>query len=142
MASRNVETHRAANQAWNSRDFDAVISQMAPSISYTDHPRGHTITTPGEFKEFATAWGKTFSDGRITDPTYLDAGDAVIAQYVARGTNDGPFGPYPATGRQLTFALCEIFRFDGDGQIVGGGLYYDRLGMLAQLGHVEIPAAA
>lgn len=142
MASKNVETHRAAHQAWNRRDFDAVVSQMAPSISYTDHPRGQTVITPGEFKEWVTTWAQLFSDGQITDAGYLGAGDAVVAQFVARGTNDGLFGPYPATGRELTFALCEILRFDEHGLIVGGDVYYDQLSMLVQLGHVEIPAAA
>jgi hypothetical protein len=115
---------------------------MKDAISYTDHARGMTITTREEFKEWVGDWAKFFSDGKITKARYVDAGDTTISQFTGRGTNDGTFGPYPATGREIVFDLCEILTFDGEGRIAGGDIYYDQLGMLIQLGHVEVPAAA
>ncbi len=142
MASKNVETHRAAHEAWNRRDFDAIVSAMVENVTYVDHPRDITISARDEFKEWAAAWAQFFSDGKITDARYNDAGDTVVAQFVARGTNDGAFGPYPATGREVTFPICEILRFDHEGRIVSGELFFDQLGLLVQLGHVEAPAPA
>ena len=33
--------------------------------------------------------------------------------------------------------MCEITRFDEQGRIVGGEIYYDQLTMLTQLGHMR-----
>jgi steroid delta-isomerase-like uncharacterized protein len=142
MASKNVQTHRDAHEAWNEREFDAVTEKMASSITYIDHARGLTIRTRDDFKEWIQEWAQMFSNGKIVDPKYTDAGNTVIARMTGRGTNDGPFGPFPATGREVRFDICEILEFDDQGRIVGGDVYYDQLSILTQLGHVETPAAA
>jgi steroid delta-isomerase-like uncharacterized protein len=142
MASSNAETHRAAHEAWNRRDFDAIMEMMASSIEYTDHARGLTIRTREDFRGWIQEWAEAFSNGKLVDQEYLEAGDTVVARMTGRGTNDGPFGPFPATGREARFDLCEFLEFDNQGTIVGGDIYYDQLSLLAQLGHVEIPAAA
>jgi steroid delta-isomerase-like uncharacterized protein len=142
MASKNVQTHRDAHEAWNAREFDAVIEKMTSSIAYTDHARGLEIRTRDDFRAWIEEWAQMFSNGKIVDPKYADAGNRVVARFTGRGTNDGPFGPFPATGRELRFDLCEVLEFDDDGKIVGGDIYYDQLSILTQLGHVETPAAA
>jgi len=43
-----------------------------------------------------------------------------------------------ATGKPLELHLCEILRFDANGQIVSGELYYDQLSIFAQLGHANV----
>ena len=50
MESRNVETHRAGHEAFNRRDFDAMVKEYAESISWIDQARGITFRTPQEFK--------------------------------------------------------------------------------------------
>jgi steroid delta-isomerase-like uncharacterized protein len=138
MASQSVEKHRAAHQAFNRRDFDEIAGMMTEDFTYTDHPRGETFRGPDAFREgFLERWVASFSDAEVSDPTYLDAGNASIAQMTGRGTNDGPLGDLPATGKTLNFPLCEVMRFNERGQMVSGGAYYDQLTMLAQLGHVE-----
>ena len=37
----------------------------------------------------------------------------------------------------MDLPFCELMRFDESGQIVSGGLYYDQLTMMTQLGHIE-----
>jgi SnoaL-like polyketide cyclase len=58
----------------------------------------------------------------------------VVARFTCGGTNDGPLGPFPATGRQWTLPICEMWHFDADGSVVGGEIYYDQAALLAQLG--------
>ena len=53
-----------------------------------------------------------------------------------------PLGPFPATGRPFTLPLCELWRFDAGGRVIGGDLYYDQASLLAQLGLLALPAAA
>ncbi len=142
MASQNVETFRAAHQAFNRRDFDGAVSKMAEDLTYRDQARNATFTGRNGFKEFMQGWVEAFSDATVTDPSYLDAGDTVIAQFMGRGVNDGAFGPLPATGREIDVPFCEIMRFDDNGQIVSGSIYYDQVTMMTQLGHIEPSAEA
>jgi steroid delta-isomerase-like uncharacterized protein len=142
MTSQNVETFRATHQAFNTRDFDEVVSKMAEGFTYRDRARNVTFTGRNGFKEFMQGWAGAFSNAAVSDPIYLDAGDTVIAQFMGRGVNDGAFGPLPATGREIDVPFCEFMRFDDNGQIVSGGIYYDQLTLMTQLGHIEPSAEA
>lgn len=142
MASKNVATMRAAHESWNRRDFDATVNALLPTVSYTDQARGVAIKTREEFKSFVSGWAQAFPDGKIIQANYIDAGDAVIAQFTAEGTNSGPFGPFSATGRRMSLPFCEICQFDANGRVTGGAIYYDQFTLLTQLGHAGQAAAA
>jgi steroid delta-isomerase-like uncharacterized protein len=134
MESRNVQAHRAGHEAFNRRDFDAMVSEYADRISWTDQARSITFTTPEEFKNtFLQGWIQASSDCRVTDARYTDAGDMVVARFTAEGTNDGPLGPFPATLKEWTLPICEMWHFDPDGRVVGGEIYYDQASLLTQL---------
>jgi len=142
MASNNVETLRAAHESWNRRDFAGVVRNSAESLAYTDNARSLSLNGPDKFREWTEAWAKAFSDGRITKPEYIDAGDIVIARFTAEGTNDGPFGSLPPTGGKMSLPFCEICHFDKQGRMVSGGCYYDQYTLLTQLGHIQPLAEA
>jgi len=136
-ASKNVEALRAAHKSWNRRDFQGVVANAADGLAYTDNARGLKLNSRTAFREWTEAWAKAFSDAKITNPTYIDAGDVVIAQFTAVGTNDGAFGSMKPTGRRMDLPFCEICHFDKQGRIVSGGCYYDQHTLLIQLGHVQ-----
>jgi steroid delta-isomerase-like uncharacterized protein len=142
MSAKNVNTLRAAHESWNKRDFAGVIRDAAKSFTYTDHARAQILSGREKFREWTEAWAKAFSDGRITNPQYIDAGDVVIAQFTAEGTNDGPFGSLKPTGRKMSLPFCEICHFDKQGRTVSGGCYYDQHTLLTQLGHIQPLAVA
>lgn len=138
MASSNVETFKRAHEAFNHRDYDGVVNTMAAGLSYRDHAQNTTFQGREGFKHLLQGLVAAFPNIQVTEATYIDAGDTVIAQFINRGTNDGPLGPLPATGKPLELHLCEIMRFDANGQIVSGELYYDQLSIFAQLGHADV----
>lgn len=142
MASPNVDTYRTAHQGFNRRDYDEVVSTMAEDFTYEDRARGITYRGHDGFKEFMQSWVEAFSNAKVTNPTYIDAGDTVFAQFVARGVNDGPLGDLPATERELDMPMCEFLRYDDEGRAVSGGIYYDQLTIMTQLGHIQQPEAA
>jgi len=143
MESRNVQKHRAGHDAFNRRDFGAMVRDHAESISWIDRARGVTFTTPQEFtNDFLTGWTDASSDCRVTDARYTDAGDVVLARFTARGTNDGPLGPFPATGKEWALPICELWQFDADGRVVGGEIYYDQVSLLTQLELLPQPSQA
>jgi hypothetical protein len=66
----------------------------------------------------------------------------VVARFVAEGTNDGPLGSFPATGKPWALPVCEMWHFDADGRVVGGEIYYDQVSLLAQLELLPAPTPA
>ena len=133
-----VSAFKEAHDGFNSRDFDALREKVTGEIVYRDHANGRVFRGRNEFiVDWLQAWTTGFSDGRIEDRTYIDSGDTVVALVTARGTNDGQFGPFPATGKSAEFRMCEVIRFDGDYRMVAGEVFYDRMTILTQLGHVE-----
>ena len=143
MAARNVEAHRAGHEAFNRRDFQAMTNHYADSIAWTDHAQGRTFRTPQEFRDdFLPGWVQTSTDIRVTDPHYLDAGQAVVCTFTVVGTHDGPLGPFPATGKPFALPLCELWHFDSGERVVGGDLYYDQVSLLTQLGLLPQPSSA
>ena len=132
MASKTIETLRATHESWNKRDFAGLVKNAAEVLVYTDHSRNVTLNSRDKFREWTEGWAKAFSDGRITNPEYIDAGDVVIAQFTVAGTNDGPFGSLKATGRKMFLPFCEISHFDKQGRIVSGACYYDQYTLLTQ----------
>jgi steroid delta-isomerase-like uncharacterized protein len=143
MESMNVETYRAGHDAFNRRDFGAMVEHYADSISWTDRARGLTFRTPREFKNvFLAGWVESSPDIRITDPRYVDAGQTVVCTFTVVGRHDGPLGPFPATGKEFALPLCEMWHFDPSGQVVGGDLYYDQVSLLMQVGLLPQPSGA
>lgn len=142
MASKNVETLRAAHKSWNKRDFQGAVSDSAEGLVYTDHGRSLMLSGRDKFREWTEQWAKAFSDGRITNPKYIDAGDIVVTQFTVEGTNDGPLGSLPPSGRRISLPFCEICHLDKKGRVVSGDCYYDQYTLLTQLGHIQPLAAA
>ncbi|MBI3358339.1 MAG: ester cyclase [Nitrospirae bacterium] len=137
MSSKNVETHKAIHQAFNKRDMEGGVRSVAEGLIYQDKARGVTFHGPRGLKEFWQGWLTALSNVQCSDPTYIDAGDAVICQAFGRGVNDGPLGPLPATGKKMDLCFCEVIHFNQKGQIVSGELYYDQMSLLIQLGHAK-----
>jgi hypothetical protein len=97
---------------------------------------------PGIPADFLPAWVTASSDIKVIDARYIDAGQTVVCTFSVVGTHDGPLGPFPATGKDFTLPLCEMWHFDSAGRVVGGDLYYDQASLLAQLGLMPQPAGA
>jgi len=62
MASKNVETLRAAHESWNKRDFAGVVKNAAEKLTYTDSAAPSHSTA-------GTSSGNGRKDGRRPFPT-------------------------------------------------------------------------
>ncbi len=136
----NAEALRAAHQTFNARDMrGCATGLLAANATVVDHGRGETLKGIDEFVGWLESFVETSSDIKLVDASYIDAGDHVTAQFRAVGTQDGPIGPFPASGNPYSLDVCEVWRFGPDGKAVEGHNYSDGLGMLIQLGHVPPP---
>ena len=94
MSRENVEIIRAAYDAWNAGDTDAVRDLHHPKVIAR---YGAAWPEPGPFvgrdavvrqiEELRQTWDASQADA-TTD--FIDAGDRVIAEFVWRGTGRGP----------------------------------------------------
>ena len=142
MSSRNVEVHRSKHEAFNRGDLDAAAAVFADSATYADQPRGLVLNGPAEIKQWLAGWKAAFSDARCTDIRFIETENATISLFMGRGTNDGPLGDLPPTGRDFAIPHCDVFEYDAEGRVVRAEHYYDQLSVLQQLGHMAQPEPA
>ena len=136
MASRNAETAARIANAFNERDWAAIKTAVSPDCVFSDPVQDHK-GPEGFVDGYNNAWVSGFSDAQMTQIEIHDAGDTVVVEFVGTGTNDGSIGGLPPTGKHASQQICEVYRFDSEGKVVGGRSYYDQLGILAQLGRAE-----
>jgi predicted ester cyclase len=91
------------------------------------------ITTLEGLKEFLLNDRETVPNPKLT-VTRLIAEDDVVAFWATySGIQDGPMGPFPATGKHMELDFAGMHRID-DGKIVETWVIWDNLTGLTQLG--------
>jgi predicted ester cyclase len=79
-----------------------------------------------------------FPDLRFTVEAMVAEGDLVAVRLLGEGTNLGPIGPVPATGRRFTSRSSHWFRVAG-GKLAEHWATRDDLTAMRQLGIVKTP---
>ncbi len=69
--------------------------------------------------------------------TFPDARQTIL--YLVAGTQRGPMGPFPASGRRVHANFLAMFRLE-DGRIAEVWVEWDNLSALLQLGHLTLPS--
>ena len=86
-----------------------------------------------------------FTDVQWTVESFVEQGDSFADEWIFRGTHTAPFPlpdgtELPPTGKRIEIRGMEYVRMR-DGKIVVDNLYYDNLGIAAQLGLLPQGAA-
>ena len=125
----------------NAADWDALDEIL------TEDFRRHSQATPDvqvysreEFKQLQESFLASIPDQQITIEMLIAEGDKVAAYATYSGTQTGPMGEFPATGKSLETKFLSIFRIE-DGRIAELWVEWDNLAMLSQLGLFPPPAA-
>ena len=137
--SKNMETLRAAHNAFSAHNAVRAASLAAQNVTVTDHGRVVTLHTRDEFTGWLQAFYSMSNDIKIVDAQYIDAGEYVTARFRAVGTQTGPMtnSPFGVSNKPFSLDVCEVWRFDANGEAVEGHNYSDSLGLLIQLGHIQ-----
>ncbi len=130
---------RINDEVWNQGDLDVIDELIADDavISIVGAPQ--EIRGPAGFREFVTMYRTAFPDLRITIDEQIGEGDVVVNRWTATGTHEGELMGIAATGKQATTAGININRISG-GKLVQGWGIFDQLGLLQQIGAIEVPA--
>jgi len=98
------------------------------------------LSGPDGVRNWVTKLRTAFPDVHDTVEQQVAEGDTVVTRVTLRGTQDGPWGPLPATGRRVEFPAVGIDRFAGD-RVIERFAIFDMADAMRQLGHATIPGA-
>jgi steroid delta-isomerase-like uncharacterized protein len=123
------------------QDLDACLAPFAADGTYSDPGTAQPLSGPAIKDHFAALFAG-FPDA-TTETVALHAitPDMAVWRWVIRGTNTGSYRGLPPTGRSLIQPGCEFIEV-GEGKVQRVEGYFDRLGMLQQLGLVPTPGQA
>lgn len=123
---------------WNTGDLeglDAVISEQTirkgPAALESD---AHNLS---ELKDVINKFREAYPDAHVHIEEFFEQGDRTFARWTFTGTNTGP-GDFPPTGNSVKVEGTSFSRFEG-GKLAEELVYFDALGMMTQLGLVELP---
>lgn len=129
---------RAAHEAFSAGDLDTAETLVAPVAKFTDHGRNLSSGTRAEFRGWLESHKAMSSDMHIVDAQYTAGDSWVTARFRAVGTQDGPLGPFPPSGKPFSIEVCEVWHFNDEGQSDEGHDYSDAVGVMVQLGHLSL----
>jgi hypothetical protein len=104
-------------------------------VSGRSTPTGITPQGTQQIEDWFAGFWAAFPDLAVSELRACDAGGRVIATLALSGTNTGPLGPLPATGRRATIRVCDIFGYDDHDTVVTGETFYEQHSLPGQLGH-------
>ncbi|MFC7129080.1 ester cyclase [Haloferax chudinovii] len=105
-----------------------------------DHSPLGEVRGRDELKAQISGLRESFSDFSATVEDAISAGDTVAMRVTLRGTHDGAFMGIEPTGKSIEVGNMVFTRIE-DGVIAERWVHPDMLGMLTQLGAVELPEA-
>ena len=127
---------RFMQQVWNEGDASAVDSFLADDYVIHSDPGdpwdGQTLSREG-FKQRLAISRAPFPDLHFDIAEMMADGDRVAIAWKMRGTQTGPLGDRPASGRAIDVHGMTIYYFR-DGRITGHRQIVDRIGVARQLG--------
>lgn len=125
---------RAFADAGNRNDlqaFDALLAQ--DFVRHCEATPEVNVRSREDFKQFYRDTAATFPDQRVEFQTLVAEGDRVAFWATFSGTQQGPMGPFPPTGKRMACDCAGMFRIE-DGRIAELWVTWDNLAALAQLG--------
>ena len=131
---KNKELVAEALAIIQSGDFDRLDDYIAED--YVRHCQATPevqVTSLAAFKEYLVQNRETFPDETLTVHRLVAEDDLVAFWMTYSGTQQGPMGQFPATGRSLELDIAGMHRL-ADGKIVESWITWDNLTGLVQLG--------
>ena len=139
MSTENIALVRKwFEEVWNKGRVGAIDELLASDAVV--HGLGADLRGPAGFRAFHSAYRDAFPDVLIQIDDIVAQGDIVAARWSGTGTHRGEGLGFAATGRQVHFNGMVFVRVEG-GKLVEGWNNFDQLGMLQQLGVVNLPSA-
>lgn len=138
METMNKELYMKTIEAFRTGNPDLFKDVLADD--FVEHNPDPNIPGSGKehWKNQVVEYKKSFPDMEPTIEHILAKDDMVWSHFRVKGTNTGPMGGMPATGKVMNVEGIEIMRFK-DGKAVERWGVFDAAGMMTQLGMMPSP---
>ncbi|GAA4884838.1 ester cyclase [Actinomycetospora straminea] len=122
--------------AMNSRELDRLDDIVAEDfVRHCQATPDFDVRSREDFKDFLRRNTASFPDNVQTFVQVVEDGDRAGIWTTYEGTQTGPLGPFPASGRKTLFDFGGIVRVE-DGKIAELWVTWDNMTILGQLGHL------
>jgi steroid delta-isomerase-like uncharacterized protein len=135
MSDKNKALVRNFVETINAQDWPLLHELVADDFTRHSTAGGSPGTSSRKsLIEFLQGEYMTFPDATEALEDLIAEGNKVAARHRFRGTQMGPLGAYPASGRVLEATYLAIYRIEED-RIAEAWVEWDNLAGLRQLGH-------
>ena len=125
-------------QARNEVNLDILNEIYHPDVVVHNCSQPEDILGLDALKDQYAVSHTALPDLRITLDEMIVKDDKIVWTWTFSGTNTGPFGELPATGKKIQFAGVAIDRIT-DGKIAEEWIYFNVLELYQQLGFKVVP---
>jgi predicted ester cyclase len=133
---------RRLEHAMNSRELDLLDDILTDDfLRHCEATPDFDVRSREDFKEFLRSNTESFPDNVQTFQQVVVEGDRAGIWCTYEGTQDGPLGPFPPSGRHARFDFGGIFRVQ-DGRFAELWVTWDNMTILGLLGHLPAPETA
>jgi len=115
-------------------DRARLLAFMSESVCYEDVPTAQVFVGHVGMVAMGGQALKMSKDISFTCISAQESGDQFAFESEARGTNTGPVGPLPATGKTFVLRTVSIGRRTQQGKVISHKDYWDVAGYLVQVG--------
>ena len=141
---RNKAVVRHILERLGAGDVDAFVEALSPG--YVRHcqamrPGLEEIHGPAAMRGFLESTRASFPDYREDVEMLVGEGDFVAWRSLGTGTQLGPMGPFPPSGRRMSITIIGMHRFE-NGKIAETWTSWDNLAAARQLGREPGPPQA
>jgi len=125
-------------QAWNEGNLSLLDEVLTPECVRHHVDISEDIIGIEAIKGYVTYMRTGFPDFNVTLDELIIAEDYSIGRWIVTGTNTGPIGDSPPTGKKVKYSGIEVARIV-DGKTVESWIYYNQAALFIQLGYTITP---
>ena len=135
----NKEFARRWNEEiWGQQNVDAIDDLVAEDFVGHDPSRPEPVRGPDGVRTVVEMLFSAFPDTQVDLEEVVAEGDRIAMRITASGTHEGEFMGIEPTGEEMEVSVMTFQRIE-DGKAVEEWQIVDTLGMLQQLGVIELP---
>ena len=140
-AQENKEkARRLLEEAFGQGKLEVIDEVLDPNfVCYDPNSESGEVRGADTFKGEIEYFRQAVPDLTYTVEEQVAEGDKVVTRWTVRGTQKGELMGIPPTGKQVTMSGVVVDRLS-NGRLLETWIQADTLGMLQQLGVVQVPA--